>query len=146
MQRMMMNATCRALGSGLLGLAVMGLAACGTHALTATMSRSATVSTGEPGGSSAATSGSELPPGCSPEDAKENCHHWIVLEGLTVEEATRQARAAGFTLDIRVMPLEQYDDTCKVNTVCRADPKRWQLNSDELGLWVNPKVTIAAPD
>ena len=145
-----MNATCRALGSGLVGLAVMGLAACGTHALTATMSRSATVSTGasvssEPGGSSAAT-GSELPPGCSPEDAKENCHHWIVLEGLTVEEATRQARAAGFTLDIRVLTLDRYDETCKVNTVCLADPKRWQLNSDELGLWVNPKVTITAPD
>lgn len=84
-------------------------------------------------------------PVCSAEDAKENCHHWIVLEGLTVEEAVSQARAAGFELEIRIATLDKFEPDCKPDTVCRADPKRWQLNSDTLWLWRNPKMTITAP-
>jgi hypothetical protein len=136
-------------GARLCGLAVLLLAACEAHALTATMSRSATVSTGSSlasGDPSASSSTGELAPACSAEDAKQNCHHRIILEGLTVEEATRQARAAGFTLDIKVAQLNEYDAACKPDTVCRADPDHWQIYGETLWLYVNPKVAITAPE
>jgi beta-lactam-binding protein with PASTA domain len=70
----------------------------------------------------------------------------IHLEGLDVAEATKRARAAGYTGDIIVQPAGN-PANCKVGTVCSVDPERWNLNqSSRLTLWVNKALTIVTPD
>jgi len=85
-------------------------------------------------------------PRCQSEDARENCPGRVVLVGYPVEEAKRRALAFGYTGKIEVLTLSEYDARCKAGTVCRVDPKRWEIELDgELTLLVNRKVAISAP-
>ena len=49
------------------------------------------------------------------------------LEGLSVEAATKLAKASGYTGKIEVHYLDEYAAGCKDDTVCRVDPFRWEL-------------------
>ncbi len=70
----------------------------------------------------------------------------IHLEGLDVAEATKRARAAGFTGEVLVEPAAS-SATCKLNTVCSVTPERWNLDlHGRLTLWVNKPMTITTPD
>jgi hypothetical protein len=81
---------------------------------------------------------------CMPEKAYVD--PMIHLEGLDVAEATKRARAAGYTGDIIVQPAGN-PANCKVGTVCSVDPARWNLNqSSRMTLWVNKALTIPTPD
>jgi len=81
---------------------------------------------------------------CMPEKAYVDSI--IHLEGLDVAEATKRARAAGFTGDILVQPAGN-PANCKVGTVCSVDPARWNLNqAHRMTLWINKPLTIPTPD
>lgn len=66
------------------------------------------------------------------------------LVGFSVEEATRRARAAGYTgvIDVRTCN----GCTCKLDTVCSVSPDRWELNQDRLILVVARAAAITLPD
>jgi hypothetical protein len=66
------------------------------------------------------------------------------LTGLTVEEATKRARAAGYTGTVRV--TDAAAGACKTGTVCQVTPFRWNLNIEQLTLFVAPNVSITLPD
>lgn len=69
------------------------------------------------------------------------------LVGLTVEAAKQKAVAAGFTGKIEVVPLYEFDASCKEGNVCRVDPVRWYLNQEHaMQLMVNKKISISTPD
>ena len=79
---------------------------------------------------------------CMPEVAEVD--HTPILVGLSPEEATKRARAAGFTGKIEV---GQTSGTCKVGIVCSVSPDHWELNQEHLmTLWVNKAMTISTPD
>ena len=60
------------------------------------------------------------------------------LRGLSVEDATKNARASGHLGKIEVHKLGEWDDGCKPGTVCRVSPVRWGLDRDAtLELWIN---------
>ena len=81
---------------------------------------------------------------CMPE--KAYVEPMIHLEGLDVAEATKRARAAGFTGDIVVEPAGSTAN-CQVGTVCSVAPARWNLNqAHRMTLWVNKALTILTPD
>jgi len=74
-------------------------------------------------------------------------HEQPVLAGLSPAAATAKAKASGFTGKIEVLPLSEYDASCKADTVCRVTPFRWEINQDpSMQLWVNKKVAITVPD
>ena len=80
---------------------------------------------------------------CMPEVAEVD--HSTKLVGLDPAEATKRARAAGYTGQIVVEPA--HAGGCKVGTVCSVDPERWELNqAGRLTLWVNKALTISTPD
>ena len=66
------------------------------------------------------------------------------LTGLTVAEATKRARAAGYTGTVRV--VDASPNACKTGTVCQVTPYRWQTNSDQLTLYVAPALSITMPE
>lgn len=66
------------------------------------------------------------------------------LTGLTVEEATKRARAAGYTGTVRVGNASP--NACKTGTVCHVTPYRWTTNSDQLTLYVAPPLSITMPE
>jgi hypothetical protein len=67
--------------------------------------------------------------------------------GLTVDDAEKKAKAAGFTGQFQVYALPEYDQGCKDGTVCRVDPIRWYLNQEHfMTLYTNKKVSISTPD
>lgn len=70
-----------------------------------------------------------------------------VVVGLSVADAEKKAKAAGFTGEFQVYALPEYDQSCKDGTVCRADPQRWYLNQEHfMTLYTNRKVSISTPD
>jgi hypothetical protein len=84
---------------------------------------------------------------CSGETAKENCHHFTVLVGYSIAQATERARGAGFTGKIEVGNLADHDAACKDGAVCSVTPLRWEFGQGEtLTLWVNRKVAISVPE
>ena len=74
-------------------------------------------------------------------------HVQPVLAGLSPAAATARAKAAGFTGKIEVLYSNEYDASCKAETVCRVTPLRWEIDQDpSMQLWLNPKMTISTPD
>jgi len=70
-----------------------------------------------------------------------------VLEGLSVADATKRARAAGFSGAIEVHKLDEYDGGCKADTVCRITPYRWELDQVRtMELWVNKTASVVMPN
>lgn len=143
------------------GLTALWLAACQTHALTANLGRPDPVTgpgvdSPAAGPGAAARDAAELrgaregelgKPGCTEQNARENCHDRTVLVGYPVEQAEQRARAAGFVGDFEVHVLPEYDASCKDGTVCRVDPPRWEIEPDiTLTLLVNRKVAITTPE
>jgi len=60
------------------------------------------------------------------------------LVGVSVDEATRRVKDAGFTGTIEVLTLSEYDATCKADTVCMFTPNHWELNQDRrMTLYIN---------
>lgn len=67
--------------------------------------------------------------------------------GLSVADATKKAKAVGYTGKIEVLTMSEYDADCKADTVCRVMPEYWDLNQERtLTLFVNRKATIVVPD
>lgn len=148
-----MHVTIRAITSaGLWGFTVLWLSACEGHALTASLGKSASLG---PAGAAVARPGEPGPvhegdlahPGCTEQNARDNCHDRVPLVGYPVEQAVQRARAAGFTGKIEVLTSSDYDASCKDGTVCAVRPDLWEINfDDELTLLVNRKVAISAPE
>ena len=160
----------RVSSAGLCGLTALWLSACQAHALTAGLGKSASIGAGDDaqpgaGGGASAASAAAQPaasdaaqpaasderdetgrPRCQAEDARDNCPGRVVLVGYPVEEARRRALAFGYTGKIEVVTQSDYDAKCKAGTVCRVDPRRWEIELDgELTLLVNRKIEISAP-
>jgi hypothetical protein len=135
---------------------VLWLLACQAHSLTAGLGGGARTSSADPSGTRPETftgstnspfSAATDPPATERDIARENGHRWTRLVGYSIAEATRRARAAGYSGEIKVEELEQFDASCKDGTVCTFIPSRWELDLDDvLYLKVNRKVTIANPD
>ena len=69
-----------------------------------------------------------------------------VLRGLSLEDAKKQIRAAGYTGQIDVQEITN-DVGCKIDTVCSAYPERWDVNDEpRMTVYVMKKVTISTPD
>lgn len=68
------------------------------------------------------------------------------LVGYSVEEATRRARSAGYTGNVDVRSCTTCGPSCKLDTVCRVSPDRWELNQEMLILFVARAATITLPD
>jgi hypothetical protein len=69
------------------------------------------------------------------------------LAGVSVADAEKKARDAGFTGEFTVTPLSEYDQSCKEGNVCRVDPFRWYMTKPRfLTLYTNHKVSISTPD
>lgn len=69
------------------------------------------------------------------------------LVGLTIEDATKRAKAYGFTGRVEVMDLSEFDASCKAGTVCRVHSSYWYLNQDHvMTLFKNKAIEIAAPE
>jgi beta-lactam-binding protein with PASTA domain len=67
------------------------------------------------------------------------------LRGLTPEEATKRARAAGYTGSVRV--VDASPGKCKTGLVCEVTPLHWERNAgDQLTLHVAPAVSITLPE
>ncbi len=72
--------------------------------------------------------------------------HSAKLVGLTPDEATKRARAAGFTGMVTVETSSSMAG-CTLNTVCQVDPLHWELNQDNrMTLWVAKSLPISLPD
>ena len=70
-----------------------------------------------------------------------------VIVGLSVADAEKKARDAGFTGEFQVYQLSEYDQSCKDGAVCRVDQLRWYLNQEHfMTLYTNRKVSISTPD
>ena len=70
-----------------------------------------------------------------------------MVTGMTIEEATKKAKASGFTGEVKVSELYEFDKDCKAGTVCRFEPRRYYLNQDRtLTLYINRKLSISAPE
>jgi len=68
------------------------------------------------------------------------------LVGIAVGVAKQRAKAAGFTGRIEVLEITD-DPQCKVGTVCRVEPARWELDQDRsMTLYVAKQLTISVPD
>lgn len=68
------------------------------------------------------------------------------IGGLSIAEAQKRIKANGFTGEVEVVELSQYDKDCKAETVCRYAPQRWYLNQDHLmTLYKNRAIAIATP-
>ncbi|HEY0479532.1 MAG TPA: PASTA domain-containing protein [Kofleriaceae bacterium] len=86
-------------------------------------------------------------PRCPRNVVKKNCDLWLAVVGHPLDEATRRARAAGYTRTIDVRTSDDFDPACKAGTVCGMTPTRWELNDgDVLTLWVNRGAAISRPD
>jgi hypothetical protein len=69
------------------------------------------------------------------------------LVGTTVDEATRLAREKGYTGNIDVILLSEFQAGCKPKTVCRVSPRLWEmLGGKMLTLYVNRDLTITTPN
>lgn len=70
-----------------------------------------------------------------------------VIVGLSVADATAKIKASGFDGKIEVFNNSEFDPSCKADTVCGFDPRRWYLNQDHrMTLYVNRKLAIGAPE
>jgi beta-lactam-binding protein with PASTA domain len=70
-----------------------------------------------------------------------------MVTGMTIDEATKKAKASGFTGEVKVAELYEFDKDCKAGTVCRFEPRRYYLNQDRtLTLFINRKLAISAPE
>jgi beta-lactam-binding protein with PASTA domain len=70
-----------------------------------------------------------------------------VLSGMTLDAAKKKIKDAGFTGEVTVTDLYEYDKDCKDGTVCRFDPRRWYLPGERhVTLYINKKTTIVVPD
>ena len=78
---------------------------------------------------------------CQPEVVKKD--EEPDLRGLTVEEATKRARATGFNGPIRVVTTSSGE--CKHDTVCKTS-SYWYKTSSELTLYVSRAAAITMPD
>lgn len=77
----------------------------------------------------------------------ESDHRWTILAGYSVEEATRRAKAAGFTGRIEIRERTRYQAGCELGAVCWVTPRRWELDQDRvMTLWVNKALEISAPE
>jgi hypothetical protein len=83
---------------------------------------------------------------CQAAPVVTNRGHTVELVGYTVEEATKRARAVGFTGRIDVFE-DAYDASCKAGMVCHVKPDvwEWQLTAT-MTLYINRKMTISAPE
>ena len=71
----------------------------------------------------------------------------VVLVGLTVEEATKRIRAAGFTGEIKVTHTANTNASCKVGHVCAVYPHHWRQASNYVQLDLGKGLDeITVPD
>ena len=82
---------------------------------------------------------------CQPAADNGAANRAIELVGVTIPEATRLAKVAGFEGKIKVDQLDNYDASCKASTVCRVTPINWR-SERELTLSTNKTTTISVPD
>jgi beta-lactam-binding protein with PASTA domain len=80
------------------------------------------------------------------DDTKRPEKYTTQLVGLSTDDAKKKAQAAGFTGKIEVREITD-DPQCKIGTVCRVYPDRWELNQDHsMTLYVAKSLSISVPD
>ncbi len=67
------------------------------------------------------------------------------IVGLPLDAAKQKVVAAGFTGEVEVMELSEYDASCKAGNVCQVSPTRWYLNQEHrMQLLVNSSTVRPA--
>lgn len=68
------------------------------------------------------------------------------LRGLTVDEARVQLRRIGHDGPVKVLRLDKHQSGCAPERVCDVARGRARDLHDEITLWLNPRLDIAAPE
>ena len=68
------------------------------------------------------------------------------LRGLTVDEARQQLRGIGHDGPVKVLRLYKHRSGCAPERVCEVVRGRVRDLHDEVQLWLNPRLDIAAPE
>jgi PASTA domain len=70
----------------------------------------------------------------------------LALRGLTVDEARVQLRRIGHDGPVKVVRLDKHVSGCAPERVCDVGRGRARDLHDEITLWLNPRLDIAAPE
>ena len=70
----------------------------------------------------------------------------VALRGLTVDEARVELRRIGHDGPVKVVRLDKHQSGCAPERVCDVARGRARDLHDEITLWLNPRVDIAAPE
>jgi hypothetical protein len=122
-------------------LAALLLTAC-QHSMTASLGGGTSATpTAAPSTAPAQTAEASQEPGAGPTGDT------AILIGTTVEEATRLAREKGYTGNLDITTLREFQAGCKPARVCAVRPRLWELlPGSMLTLYVNPELKITTPN
>ena len=70
----------------------------------------------------------------------------LALRGLTVDQARQQLRRIGHDGPVKVLRLDKHQSGCAPERVCDVVRGRARDLHDEITLWLNPGLDIAAPE